>query len=301
MGFIEGKYLHMCHNIDNVISIDDSKYPKLLKKIDDPPEKLYFKGNWDNLLFKNCLTVVGSRRMTTYGKTITNQLVTQIASSGITIVSGFMYGIDAQAHQATVDIGKKTIAVMPCGVDIIHPAHQKTLYEQILENNGLIISELESTHPPAIWTYPKRNRIMAGLSSATLVVEAAEKSGTLITAQFAKKYKRKLFAVPGPLTSKISIGTAKLIKQGAEIVTQAEDILKFYRVKKSLQPEDKTAHLKQLEGLERKIIDELEHESLEIDTLSRILNLPVSELGKTLSLMELKGILFKERGKYHVN
>ena len=286
--------------MSGVVTIDDSRYPELLKKIDDPPEKLYFKGNWRNSLFRNCLTVVGSRRMTTYGKTITNQLVTQIASYGITIVSGFMYGIDAQAHQAAVDIGGKTIAVMPCGVDIIHPSYQKTLYEQILKNNGLIISEFKNTHPPAVWTYPKRNRIMAGLSSATLVVEAAEKSGSLITAEFVHLYKRKLFAVPGPLTSKISIGTARLIKQGAEIVTCAEDILKFYRVKKSPQSENKTTS-KELEGLERKIIEELERQSLEIDALSHILNLPVSLLGRTLSLMELKGILFKERGKYHVN
>jgi DNA processing protein len=283
--------------MENIINIEDSRYPKRLKAIKDPPEKLYFKGEWDESIFENCLAVVGSRRITTYGKTITNNLVSQIANAGVTIVSGFMFGVDAYSHRAAVEAGKKTVAVMPCGIDVIHPAYQKDLYEEILKNNGLIISELEGNHPPAAWTYPRRNRIVAGLSQATLVIEAAENSGTLITANLTKEYKRKLFAVPGPLTSKTSIGTAKLIKEGAEIVTSAEDILKFFNVRKKVSsaPDNK------LDSLEQSILEQLDHEPLEVDSLARILNISVSELGKALSLMEIKGILFKERGKYHVN
>jgi DNA processing protein len=283
--------------MEKVINIKDSRYPKRLKEIKDPPKRLYFKGDWEESIFENCLAVVGSRRITTYGKTITNNLISQIANAGITIVSGFMFGVDAYSHRAAVETGKRTIAVMPCGIDVIHPAYQKDLYEEILENNGLIISELEGNHPPAAWTYPRRNRIVAGLSQATLVIEAAENSGTLITANLTKEYNRKLFAVPGPLTSKTSIGTAKLIKEGAEIVTSADDILKFFNITKEISntPDNK------LDSLEQSILEQLNHESLEVDSLARLLNVSVSDLGKALSFMEIKGILFKERGKYHVD
>ena len=255
----------------------------------------------DEDVFRNCLAVVGSRRISSYGKIITNNLVTQIAAAGVTIVSGFMFGVDAYSHRAAVEAGKRTIAVMPCGIDMIHPAYQKDLYEEILKNNGLIISELEGNHPPAAWTYPKRNRIVAGLSQATLVIEAAENSGTLITAKLTNENNRKLFAVPGPLTSKTSVGTAKLIKDGAEIVTSAEDILKFFNVNNFNKQKAGNASYKKLDNIEQRIFEQLNHEPLEVDSLARILNISVSELGKTLSLMEIKGILFKERGKYHVN
>ena len=287
--------------MNEVINIEDNRYPERLKEIKDPPEKLYFKGEWDEDIFRNCLAVVGSRRISSYGKIITNNLVTQIAAAGVTIVSGFMFGVDAYSHRAAVEAGKRTIAVMPCGIDMIHPAYQKDLYEEILKNNGLIISELEGNCPPAAWTYPKRNRIVAGLSQATLVIEAAEKSGTLITAKLTNENNRKLFAVPGPLTSKNSIGTAKLIKDGAEIVTSAEDILKFFNVNNFNKQKAGNASYKKLDNIEQRIFEQLNHEPLEVDSLARILNISVSELGKTLSLMEIKGILFKERGKYHVN
>jgi DNA processing protein len=281
------------------VAITDPRYPKPLKKISKPPEKLHFKGDWDTSLFCNCLTVVGSRRRTTYGQTITNQLVTQLASAGITIVSGFMYGIDADAHQATVDSGCKTIAVMPCGVEVIHPAYQKNLYQEILDNQGLIISEFPKTYPPAVWTYPRRNRIMAALSKATLIIEAAPNSGTLITAKYAKEFGKKLFAVPGPLTSKNSIGTAQLIKEDAQIVTSADDILEYYNlINKHSQTQKKSTNTK--DSLETKVLEKLKREPLEIDQLSRFLKIPVSELGKIISLMELKSLLLKEKGKYYI-
>jgi DNA processing protein len=284
--------------MNNIIEITDSRYPEPLKKIKNPPQKLYFKGNWDPALFSNCLTVVGSRRRTTYGQTITNQLVTKLASAGITIISGFMYGIDADAHLTSVDSGCKTIAVMPCGINVIHPAYQKNLYHQILDNNGLIISELPDNHPPAVWTYPRRNRIMAALSKATLVVEAAPKSGTLITARYAKEFSKKIFAVPGPLTSKNSLGTAHLIKEGAQIVTAADDILGFYRLEAKQQ--NKKIKTNEVNSLENKIIAALQREPQEPDQLSRALGISISELSKTISLMEIKSILFKDRGKYYI-
>jgi len=141
--------------MENVITIKDKRYPELLGKIGkDAPEKIYYKGNWDSEIFKNCLAVVGSRRLTSYGRKITEQLVTEIASAGVTIVSGFMYGGDEAAHKAAAEAGGRTIAVMPCGIDMIHPEYQEELYNKILENKGLIISEYEGKFPPANWTYP---------------------------------------------------------------------------------------------------------------------------------------------------
>ena len=164
--------------MNGIITINDPKYPRLLKEISDPPKQLHYRGNWDMSLFENCLAVVGSRRMTSYGQQITNKLISEIASRRITIVSGFMYGIDATAHKTALDIGGRTIAIMPCGIERIHPEYQTKLYADILENKGLIISEFEGNSLPAFWTYPKRNRIIAGLSKATMVIEAGLKSGS---------------------------------------------------------------------------------------------------------------------------
>ena len=198
--------------MENIVSITDSHYPELLKQLgNDAPKQLYYKGNWDDSIFENCLAVVGSRRMSSYGRQITEKLVGGIASRGITIVSGFMYGVDAVSHQAALEAGGRTIAVMPCGIDLIHPDYQEELYQEILKKDGLVISEYEGNFLPTLWTYPRRNRLVAGLSKAVMVVEAGEKSGSLITANFAKKLKRKIFAVPGPLTSSLSVGDRKSV------------------------------------------------------------------------------------------
>lgn len=217
--------------MSKVIDIESQEYPWLLKKIKKPPKQLYYKGEWNPDIFKNCLAVVGSRRMTAYGKHVAEKLVIEIAAVGITIVSGFMYGIDAVSHRAALTAGGRTIAVMPCGINIIHPAYQEKLYNDILKNKGLIISEFEGDFPPEVWTYPKRNRIVAGLSNAALIIEAGDKSGSLITANYAKEYKRKLFAVPGPITSSNSVGIVQLLKEGALIASKAKDILEHYDLK----------------------------------------------------------------------
>lgn len=285
--------------MDGTITINDIRYPQLLKEIDSPPKALYYKGRLSDDIFENCLAVVGSRRMTTYGKLIVNKLVSEVARAGITIVSGFMFGIDAEAHKTALSVGGRTIAVMPCGIDVIHPAHQKTLYNEILENKGLIVSEFESIYPPALWTYPKRNKIVAGLSKATMVIEAGQKSGSLITANLAKKYKRRLFAVPGPLTSVLSKGTVQLIKEGAEIVTGAKDLLADYNIANSNLSRKCLQFLK-LNTLEQSIVKKLQEEPMEIDDLTRWVNASSSELGVALSLMQIKGLIFEERGKYYI-
>lgn len=281
-----------------VIEIDNPKYPRLLKQINSPPRELYYKGSWDRDIFKSCLAVVGSRRMTTYGRQITNKLVSEVVLGGLTVISGFMYGIDATAHKAALDFGGRTIAVMPCGIELIHPDYQKNLYRRILQNKGLIISEYKGSFAPVSWTYPKRNRIIAGLSQVTLVIEAAEKSGSLITANLAKKYKRRVFAVPGPLTSSVSKGTIQLIKEGAGIVSSAKDLLAVYDIERD-KPFKRIIPFVGLDGIEENIINKLQEEPLEIDMLARLLKVSVSKVGIALSLMQVKGILFEENGKHY--
>jgi len=278
----------------------DKDFPVLLKEIKDCPEKLYYKGKWDKEIFENCLAVVGSRRMTTYGQQVEKQLVFEIATAGITIVSGFMYGGDAIAHQAALRAGGRTIAVMPCGIEIIHPAYQADLYHNILEKNGLIISEYEGKFAPTLWSYPRRNRIIAGLAKALLVVEAGLESGSLITAKYSKKFGRKIFAVPGPITSDVSLGTAKLLKEGATLVTSAQEILNYFGFYESHIPQDQNNESK-ISGLERKVIEELKREPLEIDVLVRKLETPISEMNSLLSLMELKDLIQKQGNKYYLS
>jgi DNA processing protein len=291
----------------NIVIVEDKKYPELLRKIGkEAPEKLYYKGDWNKETFKNCLAVVGSRRLTSYGRKITEQLITEIAAAGITIVSGFMYGGDEAAHSAAIRAGGRTIAVMPCGIDLIHPEYQEKLYNDILEKKGLIVSEFEGNFPPEKWTYPRRNRIVAGLCQAILIVEAGLNSGTLITAGYAQKFNRKIFAVPGPINSEVSKGTNHLIKEGASVVTEARDVLKHYNIslmKENLaKPSLVEAGLSYIckDDLERKIIEELKREPMEADNLARILGSSVSKIGTTLSLMQLKGFINQEGNKYHI-
>lgn len=295
--------IYFCPKIKNmnIVAIDDKKYPQLLKKIGkDAPKQLYYKGAWDDDIFKNCLAVVGSRRLTSYGRQVTERLVTEIAALGITIVSGFMYGGDATAHKAAVKAGGRTIAVMPCGIERIHPEYQQDLYVEILNNNGLIISEYEGDAMPVNWMYPRRNRIVAGLSKATLVIEAGLKSGTLITANLAKKFGRQIFAVPGPITSEVSKGTSQLLKEGAALVTSAKDILDFFGVSglRSLASKKEA----KLPGgdIEQKIIEQLKRESMEIDALARSFNMPVSKISAILSIMQLRGLIRQEGSKYYL-
>ena len=285
--------------MNNVITKEDKRYPKALKDIGDAPKQLYYKGNWDPELFERCLAVVGTRRMTSYGKRMTEQIVGEVASAGITIVSGFMYGIDAAAHKAAVQAGGKTIAVMPCGIDVVHPEYQADLYQEILDTGGLIVSEYEGTHPAISWTFPRRNRIVAGLSKATLVVEAGQDSGALITANLAKKYAREVFAVPNPLTSAVSQGVTQLLKEGATVVSEANDILQYYGVPKRDLGAPKS-RLGEIEGkLEQKIVEQLEKEAMEIDILARKLKIPTAKLGAAISMLQLEGHIIKEQGKLY--
>lgn len=279
------------------IFLNDKNYPSVLRGIEDAPAVLNYRGEFDESIFSDTLAVVGSRRVTSYGKRVVEEVISKVAKEGVTIVSGFMYGVDAAAHRAALSAGGKTIAVMPCGVDVIHPAYQKDLYKEI-EEKGLILSEFDNGYPPSKWTYPRRNRIVVGLSKAVLAVEAEEKSGTLISANLAVKYKRKLFAVPGSIFSPTSEGTNRIIKEGlAESVLSAEEILSFFN--KSLEKRS----AKKVEGLsedEKKVFNVLKSEAMDANSICKTMKMSVSQTNTTLSILCLKGVVKKERGKYYV-
>ncbi|OFW63198.1 MAG: DNA protecting protein DprA [Actinobacteria bacterium RBG_19FT_COMBO_36_27] len=278
-----------------VVNVDDEKYPSLLKQIKDAPKNIYYKGNFKEDIFSNCLAVVGSRKISSYGKWVTQKFVTELVSLGITIVSGFMYGVDATAHFAAVKAKGKTIAVMPCGIDLIHPSILGHLYQDILNSNGLIISEYEGKFKPCLWTYPRRNRIIAGLCQAVLVVEAQERSGSLITARYAKKYNRKTFCIPGQINSVNSKGIINLIKEGSTIVGEVSDILDFYQIKYSSIASSKMFDSDNL------IIKNLMLEPMDFDTLCEKTGLRNEQLGSELTMLLLSDKIIEQEGKYYTN
>ncbi len=244
--------------------------------------------------------------MTGYGEIAAERLITAAASEGITVVSGFMYGIDAAAHSAALDAEGITAAVMPCGIERIHPLVQEKLYYRILENRGLIISEFEGDMQPARWSFPRRNRIIAGLSPALLVIEAGLKSGALITADYAHRYSRDIFAVPGPITSSVSIGTANLIKQGASLVSSAEDILNYYG--KFYLTADSESSSENHKGKTNCIMELLKKEALSMDEIIRKSAESASETGAEITRLLIRKKLFSKRDyiirhltKIHIN
>lgn len=188
------------------MDIQSRDYPCLLKEIKDPPKRLYYKGNFNSNIFESCVSVVGSRIVSNSNKRIIKHLFSTLSKS-ITIVSGFMSGVDAEAHKQALNFGLKTIAVMPCGIDHIHPENQVDLYNEILCSDGLVISEYDYDFKPEVWSYPRRNRIVAGIAKVTVVIEAKLNSGSLITARLANCYGRRVLVpkVPRPLSGGISL------------------------------------------------------------------------------------------------
>lgn len=216
--------------------------------------------------------------------------VRELVSSGFTIVSGLAIGVDAVAHQSSLESGGKTIAVLGCGVDCCTPAENRALYNSIVEGGGVIVSELPLGHPPTKGSFPSRNRIIAGLSLGVLVTEGAEDSGSLITADYALKFNRKVFAVPGPITSSLSKGPYGLIRKGAKLVTNVEDILNELSIKSSKSIKG-TKRAKGDTAEETKILNLLEGEPLHFDEIARKTGFESSKLGSILSIMEMKGMI----------
>ncbi|MGI6563597.1 MAG: DNA-processing protein DprA [Clostridia bacterium] len=209
-----------------IISYNDKDYPPLLKQIPDPPVVLYFLGN--KAYLKNCFAIVGSRKATIYGKNSAMEIASYLAEQGIVIASGLAKGIDTYAHKGALKAGGKTVAVLASGVNVVYPYENKALYSEIIDQ-GTVLSEHPVDTQPLPYYFPLRNRIVSGLSKGILVIEAGEKSGTLITVDYALAQGREVFALPGNVTSSQSKGTNRLIYHGATPAIDPEDILRLYR------------------------------------------------------------------------
>lgn len=274
------------------VSIYDSNYPKLLKQISVPPIILYYKGE---ILESDerSLGVVGTRKMTGYGRAVTEKLVSDLVGAGVTIVSGLARGVDTIAHKVAIASGGRTLAVVAGGLNNIYPIENDSLSQQIINGFGAVISEFPPSYPSSPGNFPARNRIISGLSLGVLVTEAAEDSGSLITARLATEQGREVFAVPGPITSSLSKGPIDLIKEGAKVVYQVEDILEEIGIKPNQQS---IWSLDELPLEEKEIMLALENGEMHIDEISRLLKKPVSTISAIILRMEIQGLVHSMGG-----
>lgn len=272
---------------DNIktISVNDAGYPEPLKKIKGAPKIIYYRGELPDADSNN-FAIVGTRRYSDYGKQTALEIAGDLAEAGLIIISGMAPGIDTFCHQAAVERKKKTIAVLGTGLDekTIYPQSNLKLAEKILETGGCLISEYPEGTRGTHFTFPQRNRIIAGLSMGVLVIEAKQKSGSLITAEWARKQKKKIFAVPGPIHSLNSKGPNYLIKNGAKLVENANDVLKELNLpelakSKSIGGENPEEDL---------ILGSLKEESLHIDKVIEKTKLPAAIVASSLAILEIK-------------
>lgn len=275
----------------NVVTVADDNYPKLLQQINDPPPVLYYRGNWPCLDFP-ALAAVGSRQISSYGQQAVAKLIPPLAQSGLTIVSGLAYGVDAACHQATLSVAGKTAAIMACGLDQIYPAANRYLAQKIIDAGGLLLTEFSPGVMPLTHHFPLRNRIIAGLCRATLVIEAAAVSGALITAKLALEYNREVFVVPGNITSPLSVGTNALIKLGATPVMTPDDILSAY----NLTPFTRAQARPSLDELSEQILKLIIDEPLHSDDIARQIGQPAGDVIAKLTLLEVAGLI-KDSGQ----
>jgi len=271
-------------------------FPPCLREIPQAPKYLYARGkipNWDEHIF---LSVVGSRKFSAYGRSACAELIAGLAGYPIVIVSGLAIGIDSIAHESALKAGLLTLAVPGSGLNpaVLYPSQNRRLAEKILEADGALLSESEPDERATVWSFPRRNRIMAGLSQAVLLIEATEKSGTLITARLALDYNRDVLVVPGSIFSPSSIGTNKLITQGATPVLDSADILRALHLE--VEDDKKQESLfADLSPEEKKIVEILQTEPLPRDELLRVAKFSASTGNSLLMVLEIKGVI-KEIG-----
>ena len=276
----------------------DPDYPALLKEISHPPFGIYVLGNINSS--QPALAIVGTRSATPQGKEIAKNFASRLSNSGIAIISGLALGVDTCAHQGALEAGGKTIAVLGTPLNNIYPKQNWNLAREIQEKNGTVISEFpfnQEYHPQ---NFLVRNRVISGLSSGIIVIEAPERSGSLATAKFALEQNREIFVIPGSVASKNYRGSNDLIKAGANIVTEPEDILSYYGISKSAaKPNLAAANASSNETI---IISALQNSNQEcsIEQLLSSTNLEITELNQLLALLTIKGIIKETNGKYHL-
>lgn len=284
------------------LCISDEDYPSLLKEIYNPPYLIYTKGN------KECLkmpmvAMVGSRKLTQYGQQVAYSFAKELARCGICVISGLAFGIDANCHRGALDAKGKTIAVLGNSIDqkSISPRSNYNLAQDIINNEGLLLSEFPTPTTGNKMTFPARNRIMAGISKGTLVVEAAQKSGSLITANYAIEFNREVFAVPGSIFSPQSEGCNNLIKSGAKITTSVSDVLcEFNFLHMNYKENKNTQELEKLTNEEQKIYSKLSFDPTHIDRIAKLTKLETSTVNGLLSVLEIKGAVKNIGGQNYI-
>ena len=272
-------------------------FPYALLEIPQPPEDLWILGNLPSseLVY---LCVVGSRKFTSYGKEICEKIIGGLKNYPIVVVSGFAMGIDTIAHKKAMQVGLKTLVFPGSGLssEVIYPRTNVELIKEVLKNDGCLLSEFEPKFKATQWSFPMRNRLMAGISRAVLIIEAEEKSGTLITARLATEYNRDVLAVPGSVFSSSAKGTNRLIRQGATPVTSAEEVLEALGFEQEKNKEKQASLFLELSTDEKKVVNIL-REPIPRDDLIRLMKIPTSQANSIISVMEIKGIVKEELGE----
>lgn len=291
------------HKDIRIVCRCDDTYPSQLVSLSDSPLVLFVKGQDDISLLsaKKSIAVVGTRKVDSYGRTVTKQITTQLSSEGCTIVSGLALGVDGIAHETALAVGGKTIAVLGCGVDIIAPSSHVYLYKQIIQGRGLVVSEMPPGYRPAKGLFPARNRIISGLSEAVVVIEGTETSGSLITAKYAAEQGRDVFAVPGPIFSPLSSGPHLLIKQGAMLLHSPGDVLQALGYNNAKYIQENSDSLFQFSQEEQLILRELLSGNIVFDEIAKRVHMSVQEVSEIITILELSGSIARdEEGNYRL-
>jgi len=284
----------------SIIGHGQDDYPDLLREIQNPPSVIYFQGDM-SYINKPSIAVIGSRKPTDYGRMMTNKIAGDLAARGLVIISGLAWGIDAEAHHAALKAGGSTGAVFGSGLDIVYPANHRQLAEKIT-NSGFLLSEFSFGTKPEKYNFPRRNRIISGLSLGVVVVEAAARSGALVTANLALDQGRDVFAVPGPADSPMSEGTINLMKQGAIVATTADDILQSLGWDTGAKENSKLIKTKpvdiDLNPDEQKVCNLISREPAHVDELTRNSGIPTASIATILLKLELAGLITRKPGNY---
>ena len=280
-----------------ILTWNDEEYPARLKEIDQPPPVLYIRGEYlpDDLF---AVAIVGTRKVTPYGRQVTEEIASFLAANGMTVISGLARGVDAIAHQTALKAGGRTIGILGSGVDKIYPPEHRGLAEQMMQR-GAIISDYAVGTPPDASNFPPRNRIISGLSLAVVVIEAAETSGALITAEFAAVQGREIFAVPGSILAPQSTGTNRLIQKGAQPLLTPADLMQALDLTR-IGAQKSARKILPADETEARVLSVLGSEPLHVDEIRNQAGLPIEKISATLAMMELKGMVRQVGGMNYV-
>ena len=295
------RQIDLLHKMDcEYLTYSDPAYPAILKEIHDPPMILYYKGS---NIFTDCalsISIVGARKATPYGLSVAKTVSAQLAKAGMNIISGLAAGIDSASHKGALSVNGCTVGVLGCGIDLVYPPSNRKLYESIISNNGMILTEFPPGTEPTPTNFPRRNRIISGLSYGTLVVEASEKSGSLITAKYAAEQGREVYAVPGRINDKQSSGCNYLIKDGAKLVSRGNDILEdmFHVFRPMVESEQK--ELPEMTSDEKELYAAVTKGIRTAGELAKTLQRPIQNINSTITMLELKEIITVDMGNIYI-